>query len=69
MGMSMDSRTRRGRTFALAAAVLTLVMAESVGADEIPGPVGGHDWYPSKWGVDDQAGASNYMGATKVISI
>ncbi len=67
MGTSMDSRTRRGRTFALAAAALTLVMAESFGADEIPGPVGGHDWYPSKWGVHDQAGASNYMGPAKTM--
>ncbi len=59
MGVLVDSKTRKGRTFALAAAVLTLAMADPVRADEVAGPVGGRDWYPSKWGADDQAGASN----------
>ena len=67
MGALVDSKTRKGRTYALAAAVLTLAMVKPVGADEIPGPVGGQDWYPSKWGADDQAGASNYMGPAKVM--
>ncbi len=63
----MDFGTRRRRGFALAAAALTLSMANLVGAEEIAGPVGGQDWYPSKWGADDQAGASNYMSPAKVM--
>jgi len=67
MGASMDSKMRKGSTFALAAVVLTLVTAPLVWADEIRGPVGGQDWFPSKWGADDQAGASNYMSPAKVM--
>ena len=67
MGALVDSKTRKGCRFALATAMLTLAMADAVRADEVAGPVGGQDWYPSKWGADDQAGASNYMGPAKVM--
>lgn len=67
MGALVDSRTQMVRAFAVAAVLLTLAVGDPVGAGEVRGPVGGQGWYPSKWGADDQAGASNYMGPAKVM--
>lgn len=63
----LDLIARKRGALALGAMALMLALAGSpVGADNNPGPVGGQDWYPSKWGAGDERGASNYMRPAKV---
>jgi len=53
---------------AVAALALTgLTARQPVEAAEVAGPTGGRDWWPSMWGPEDQAGASNLMSPEKVL--
>ena len=42
-------------------------LGPSAQAAELKGPVADRDWWPSKWGAGDQAGASNTMSPAKVL--
>ena len=46
------------------AALAGLSAPPTAGAAETPI---GDKWWPSKWGADDQAGASNHMGPQKTL--
>lgn len=57
-----------GVTTGVAAAALTLSgITDAAKADTVTGPTGGDDWWPSIWGPEDQAGASNLMSPEKVL--
>lgn len=59
-----------GRRDFLSAALGLAALAglpKSTTAEPLTGPLANRDWWPSKWGADDQAAASNYMTPEKVL--
>lgn len=58
---------RRDFLKAALAAVLGTALGGTSHAAELTGPLADRTWWPSKWGPDDQAAASNYMTPEKVI--
>ena len=66
--LSMADTERRGFfKRALAGTLVAGFGAHAAGAENLAGPIADRSWWPSKWGADDQAAASNYMTPQKAI--
>ena len=52
----------------LAAAAVTLLWAPPIAAQQAPAPApqAAADWFPSKWGADDEKGAANHMTPQRI---